>query len=49
VNNEARKHLENALYQLKEKIKTANTREMLEQIVDSMLDIYATLQRDETK
>ena len=43
IMTKSREHMENALYHLKEKIKTANSREMVEQIVDSMIDIYLTL------
>lgn len=41
--NETRKHLEGALYHLKEKLKVANTPELVERITDCMLEIAAFL------
>lgn len=45
--DEARSQMVKALYELKEKIKTAHNREMIEAITDSMLDIYTTLVKEE--
>jgi hypothetical protein len=44
MNQKSKEHLENALFHLKEKIKTTNSSEILEKITDCMIELAAFIE-----